>query len=103
MPRAERAKQFMPFDALKGLKQALREKEIEHESRLKPEISEDETKQIADTLFVLKNGDEVNLKYFENGFIYLANGKIKLLKNDQKIIIEDKILEIKNIVFIEKV
>ena len=31
MPRIERAKQFAPFDALKGLGLALREKEKEHE------------------------------------------------------------------------
>ncbi len=31
MPRIERAKQFAPFDALKGLQKALREKEAEAE------------------------------------------------------------------------
>ncbi len=31
MDRAERAKQFMPFDALKGFREALREKEKEVE------------------------------------------------------------------------
>ena len=31
MPRIERAKQFAPFDALKGLQKALREKEVEAE------------------------------------------------------------------------
>ena len=49
MPRGDRAKQFMPFDALKGLKQALREKEIEHESGDFPELSDDEIKQISET------------------------------------------------------
>lgn len=29
MPRQERAKQFMPFDALKGFREALRKKEEE--------------------------------------------------------------------------
>ena len=33
MSREDRAKQFMPFDALKGLQEALREKEIEYEQR----------------------------------------------------------------------
>ena len=33
-----RAKQFLPFDALKGLQEALREKEIEHEEKI--ELSE---------------------------------------------------------------
>lgn len=32
MPRGERAKQFMPFDALKGFREALREVEEQVES-----------------------------------------------------------------------
>ena len=38
--RLDRAKQFMPFDALKGLQEALRSKEIEYEE--KKELSEEE-------------------------------------------------------------
>ncbi len=34
MSREDRAKQFAPFDALKGLRVALREKEIEHEKKI---------------------------------------------------------------------
>ena len=37
--RISRAKQFLPFDALKGLKEALKEKEIEYEER--KELSEE--------------------------------------------------------------
>ena len=32
--RADRAKQFLAFDALKGLHEALRQKEIEHEQKV---------------------------------------------------------------------
>jgi len=35
MPRQNRAKQFASFDALKGLQNALREKEREHENEVK--------------------------------------------------------------------
>lgn len=38
MSKEMRAKQFMPFDALKGLRAVLREKEIEHENKIKNEI-----------------------------------------------------------------
>ena len=37
--RTNRAKQFLPFDALKGLQEALREKEIQYEDR--KELSEE--------------------------------------------------------------
>ena len=37
MSRAERAKQFNPFNALRGLQKALRQKELEHERRQQDE------------------------------------------------------------------
>ena len=37
--RVARARQFLPFDALKGLQEALREKEVEYE--VKKDLSED--------------------------------------------------------------
>ena len=39
MNKVARAKQFLPFDALKGFQEALREKEIEYEE--KRELSEE--------------------------------------------------------------
>ena len=45
--RISRAKQFLPFDALKGLQEALKEKEIEYEER--KELSE-ETLNDLDTI-----------------------------------------------------
>ena len=43
MDRSERAKQFAPFDALRGLREALEEKEREHERREKRMRTEEET------------------------------------------------------------
>lgn len=42
MSKEMRAKQFMSFDALKGLKAALREKEIQHEEKIKNELKKSE-------------------------------------------------------------
>ena len=42
--RADRARQFLPFDALKGLNEALRSKEIEYEDR--KDLSEDEEEKM---------------------------------------------------------
>lgn len=39
MPREDRAKQFAPFDALKGLRDALHKKELEHEAKLAKKIT----------------------------------------------------------------
>ena len=53
MPRSERAKQFMPFDTLKGLKNALRMKEYEHERVSKGELSEEKATEISKKLLNL--------------------------------------------------
>ena len=101
MPRSERAKQFMPFDALKGLKQALREKEIEYESRAKAELSEDEASLISNTLSQIKNGDEVIVTYYKNGYNHTNSGTVKLKKNDGLLIVGDQEIKIEDIVKIE--
>ena len=42
MPRAQRAKIFVPFDPLKGYREALREKELEAEAAHRERISIDD-------------------------------------------------------------
>lgn len=63
--RVTRAKQFLPFDALKGLQQALREKEIEYEE--KKELAEDTLTELNNKFHQLENGKYVKLKYYKNG------------------------------------
>ena len=46
MPRIERAAQFAPFDALKGLHEALRAKEAELEKTDTQAVTEDRAKEI---------------------------------------------------------
>ena len=41
MTQGDRAKQFMPFDAMKGLKEALRDREERHSRVEKRDLSED--------------------------------------------------------------
>lgn len=62
--RTARAKQFLPFDALKGLQEALREKEIEYEE--KKELSEETLSELDDILNRLEIGDNVTIKYYKN-------------------------------------
>ena len=65
MDRAERAKQFMPFDALKGLREALREKE----KIIVPKIElSDYAKSILDRkLHQIEKNDMLTVVYFEKG------------------------------------
>ena len=63
--RVSRAKQFLPFDALKGFEQALREKEIEYED--KKELSEDTLQELNNKFNQIENGKYVKIKYYKNG------------------------------------
>ena len=62
MPRSRRAKQFMPFDALRGLKEAIAAKERVIEPRRYP--SEDAIAKINATLLGLHKGQIVTVVYY---------------------------------------
>lgn len=79
MPRSERAKQFMPFDTLKGLKNALRMKEYEHERVSKVELSEEKATEISKKLLNLNKNDIVTVKYYNDGHYKEITGKAKVL------------------------
>lgn len=65
MNKVARAKQFLPFDALKGLQEALREKEIEYED--KKELSEDTLFELNNKFNQIENGKYVKMKYYKSG------------------------------------
>ena len=62
MPRSRRAKQFMPFDALRGLKEAIAAKERVIEPRRYP--SEDAIAEINEKLLGLHKGQIVTVVYY---------------------------------------
>lgn len=72
--RVARAKQFLPFDALKGLQEALREKEIEYEE--KKELSEDTLNNLNDKFNQLDNGSFVKITFYKNGKYSEIKGRV---------------------------
>ena len=64
MARADRAKLFVPFDALKGLQEILREKEKEVEER--KELSEESLMELQEELNKVEIGSNVLIKYYKN-------------------------------------
>ncbi len=85
MSRADRAKQFAPFDALKGLQETIKIKEYEHERIASTQMSEDEIKEISAVLLSLEKGDEVQIEFFRDGHILNLIGFSKLDVYKQKI------------------
>lgn len=78
MPRVERAKQFAPFDTLKGLHEALRLKEFEHDRIEKGDLADEKIIEISKVLLNLKKDDYVTVVYFYDGHNHTAKGKCKI-------------------------
>lgn len=65
MQRADRAKQFMPFDALTGFREALAQRE-----RIivpKRELSEEQKEELDLALCQIRKRDIVTVEFFQNG------------------------------------
>ncbi|MBQ2408958.1 MAG: hypothetical protein II309_05945 [Bacilli bacterium] len=86
----ERAKQFMPFDALKGFKEALKEKEKIIVDKI--DLCEDAIIEINNILINLKVGDIVKVVYFKQNEYIEVTGMISKIKNDFFVIVKEKIM-----------
>lgn len=78
MPREVRAKQFMPFDALKGLNEALRLKEYEYDREQKGDLNDEQILKISNNLKEITKDTLVSLNYFIDGYKKSYIGKIKV-------------------------
>ena len=84
MSRQERAKQFMPFAALKGYELALREKE-----RIvvpKMELSEDYREELDYKLHQIKKNDMVSVVYFCNGEYLKVTGMVSRIDESARVL-----------------
>lgn len=103
MSRAERAKQFSPFDALKGLQEVIKIKEYEHDRIARGEMSEDDIKEISSVLAELEKGDKVELDFFRDGHIIKLSGTAKLDLLNQKLFVGAFEINLDEIVKIKKI
>lgn len=74
MTRADRAKQFLPFNALKGYYDLIRAKEVIVED--KKELSEEDIKDLQFRLSQIKKGDVVKIKYYQSNAYTLIEGMV---------------------------
>ena len=90
--RIARAKQFLPFDALKGLQEALREKEIEYEE--KKELSEETLEELNNKFNQIEKGSFVKIRYYRNGRYSEIKGIVTYIDYTKRKIQIDKIVNI---------
>ncbi|MBF4692131.1 YolD-like family protein [Fusibacter sp. Q10-2] len=77
MPIPERAKQFMPFSALKGLNEALANKEKVSESKVN--ISEEQATALNEKMNCVRKGSIVTVTYFCMDTYVRVTGKVDQL------------------------
>ena len=81
MTREERAKQFMPFDAMKGLQEALRDREERH--------SEDMEMNSA-VLCRLERGSRVEINYYCHFHDVIRSGTISAVNCPYRFLVLDE-------------
>ena len=74
MTRAGRAKQFLPFDDLKGFQEALNAKQIKCED--KKELTEDSFTKLEEEWNKIEKDSIVRVKYYKNKGYVEIQGKI---------------------------
>lgn len=97
---ADRAKQFAPFDALRGLHEALKEKEkivVE-----KPELSEERLEELDRVLNEVQPGAIITVVYYENGEFVKKTGMVsKINREEKKLFLVKTPIAMNNIVNLE--
>lgn len=83
--RDDRARQFLPFDALKGFSDAIREKEVEYVE--KKELSDEQIEEICNKINELEKDDKVEIKYYKNKQYKEITGNIQEINYSKKKII----------------
>lgn len=97
MNRVERAKQFLPFDALKGLKEELESREEKMSRVPRHELTEERAEEISAVIQQLYKGAKIIMIFYRAGHYYELKGTIAnvntiykyLLIGEEKIFFDD--------------
>lgn len=84
MDREDRAKQFMPFAALKGYPEALRKEEVVLVSQA--ELSEEYQEELDRKLHQIQRGDVITVEYYRYGSYYKLTGEVKRIDKTERIL-----------------
>lgn len=96
MSMSNRAKQFAPFDALKGFQEALRKKEKMPVP--KKELAEEKAEEINEKLKQLTTGNLITVVYYNDGeYIQLTGTVVKIEKNKRYLQMAEIIIPIDDI------
>lgn len=95
--RQDRARQFLPFDALTGFQELLRQKEIEIEER--KILTEESYNELEEKLKSIDVGNKIGICYYSNyKYINISGILNKIDYTKKKILLDDKSINIKDII-----
>ena len=80
MRRADRAKQFLPFDAMKGLQEALRDREEKHARTARREIDEEQMEANSQVLMRVEKGMKVRLSCHHAFHDVVIEGRVERIR-----------------------
>ena len=86
LTRLERAKLFAPFDAMKGLKEALRDREERHARVARHEISDEQAEENSHAILRLERGMEIEVYCHHNFHDVVIRGRVTGLDLARKMI-----------------
>lgn len=87
MTRKERAKQFMAFDAMKGLKEALQDREERHSRVEQHEVSEEIQEKLSKMLNQADRGMRVWISHYQNFHDVEAKGVITQIDKVYRVLV----------------
>ena len=76
MTQKNRAKQFLPFDAMKGLQEALRDREEKHSRVEKREISEEAVERNSAVIAKLEKNSRVEIECYRAFHDVVVQGRV---------------------------
>lgn len=100
MPISERAKQFLPFAAVKGLNEALEKKEMVAVSRV--EMTEELAVELNEKINRVQKGATITITYYSNNvFINLTGRVVQIDTAFRTIQLDDTIVDMEEITGLE--
>ena len=90
MTREERAKQFLPFSAVRGLEEALEKKRAALFHSEKPILAPDRENEIDRVLRTLKKGDRIKIVYYIGDEEIIETNVVKAISSEKRALALDK-------------
>ena len=87
MPLSQRAKQFAPFDALKGFKEAIQDVNYQTELVDRIILSEDQLYELDEVAHSLNKGERITITYYHKGRYLKLSGIFTRIDEIEKVMV----------------